>query len=107
MSDVEHTLKELSPHMGGEKLATGPAIGAVALTLAMKYCDITTVQDGALYQQYKIEGRNMVPLDLAMVFDVAIQIEKHLMGTSERISALVVDALKVIVDEEDEEGEQS
>ena len=55
-------------------------IAAIALHMAMQYHSINTVQDGALYQQYKLEGRNMVNLDLSMVFDTAIQIEQHLIS---------------------------
>lgn len=93
MSDAD--MKELATHAGDTKLGTSQGIAAIALTLAMKYCSINTVQDGTLYQQYKLEGRNIQNLDLQMVFDVAIQIEAHLLASSERIATLVVAALDV------------
>lgn len=70
----------------------GPMVGiaAIALNLAMKYHDISTIQDGALYQQYKLEGRNMVPLHMDMVFETAMQIERHLISANKRISQLMV-----------------
>lgn len=68
-------------------------IAAIALSMAMKYHDIATVQDGALYQQYKLEGKNLCPLHLDMVFDTAIRIENHLLASSERIAKFVVDAV--------------
>jgi hypothetical protein len=73
----------------------GPMIGvaAIALNMAMKYHDINTVADGALYQQYKIEGRNMVPLHLDMVFDTAMQIERHLISGNKRVAKLMVAAV--------------
>jgi len=54
--------------------------------MAMKYHDISTVQDGALYQQYKLEGKNMTPLHIDMVFETAMQIEKHLIRSHKRIA---------------------
>ena len=101
------------PNPGGELLdlpelprdtpvSPSVAIGALALNFAMKYCDITTVQDGQLYQQYKLEGKNMLPMNLHYVFEVAAQIEQHLMQTSERIAAVVCDAIEAAFTEEDE-----
>ena len=96
MTDIE-SLAKTAPD-----LPLGPAhgIAAIALQMAMQYHNMNTVQDGALYQQYKLEGRNMVTLDLNMVFDTAIQIEAHLLGSSDRIAQLVVDAIAVEVDDD-------
>lgn len=96
-------MKELAP-IGDTKLATSHGIAAVALTLAMKYHDINTVQDGALYQQYKLEGRNMRDLNIDMVFETAIKIEAHLLASSERIADFVVDAI-VAGEAEDESAD--
>lgn len=74
-------------------IAAPHGIAAIALNMAMKYHDVATVQDGLLYQQYKLEGKNLVPLHLDMVFETAIRIEKHLLASSERIAKLVVDAV--------------
>lgn len=81
-------------------VAPAHAIAAIALNMAMKYYDIATVQDGALYQQYKLEGRNMTTLHLEMVFETAIKIEAHLLGASERIAKLVVDAIEIAVEDD-------
>jgi hypothetical protein len=72
-----------------------PAVGiaAIALNMALKYHDINTIQDGALYQQYKLEGRNIGSLHLDHVFDTAIRMEKYLLGASERIAKVVIDAI--------------
>lgn len=75
------------------KFAPAHGIAAVALNFALKYHDINTVHDGALYQQYKLEGRNFRELHLDVVFETAILMEAHLLGASERIAKLVVDAL--------------
>ena len=90
------------------KLATSHGVAAIALSLAMKYYDINTVQDGMLYQQYKLEGKNMKPLHIDMVFDTAIKIERHLLASSDRIVAFVIDAVKDAVVEaaEDETGSE-
>ena len=65
-------------------------VAAIALNMAMKYHDISTVQDGTLYQQYKLEGRNMVPLHMDMVFETAIQIEQHLISANKRVARMMV-----------------
>lgn len=98
-------LKTLQEHAPNTAVAPAHGIAAIALSMALKYHDINTVQDGVLYQQYKMEGRNMRELHLSMVFDTAIQIEAHLMGASERIAKMVVDALEIIEEEPPEEAE--
>lgn len=74
-------------------VAPGHVIGAIALNMAMKYHDISTVKDGTLYQQYKLEGKNMRELHIDIVFETAIMIERHLLGASDRIAKLVFDAI--------------
>jgi hypothetical protein len=84
--------KELAP-MGDAPIATAPGIAAIALNLAIQYHGINTIQDGTLYQQYKLEGRNMRELHIDAVFETAIAMEIHLLGASDRIAKLVVDAI--------------
>jgi RNase adaptor protein for sRNA GlmZ degradation len=91
---------DLEP-MKSAKIAPAHGIAALALNFALKYHDINTVQDGTLYQQYKLEGRNMHDLHLDMVFETAMQIEAHLLRSSERIANLVVDAIAVGIEEEE------
>lgn len=88
-------------------ISTAQGIAAVALNFALKYHDINTVQDGALYQQYKLEGRNMRELHLDMVFETAIKMEMHLIGASERIARVVVDAIQAAVDDDKEGGDDT
>lgn len=92
-SKLDDPLSSLKPHMGDSPVAPAHGIAAIALTMALKYHDINTVQDGALYQQYKLEGRNMRGLCLDMVFETAIRIEQHLLGSSERIAKMIFDFL--------------
>lgn len=101
----DNPMSALEP-MGDTKLATSHGVAAIALSLAMKYHDINTVQDGMLYQQYKLEGKNMAPLHIDAVFDTAIKIERHLLASSDRIAELVIDAVKDAIVEavEDETG---
>lgn len=101
MSD--NPMSELEP-IGDTKLATSHGVAAIALSLAMKYHDINTVQDGALYQQYKLEGRNMRELHIDTVFETAIKIEMHLLASSDRIAKLVIDAVTDAVDKDEENG---
>jgi hypothetical protein len=94
--------KELVAQAPDTKVAAAHGIAAIALSMALKYHDINTVQDGQLYQQYKLEGRNMRDLNLDTVFETAIRIEMHLMAASERIAQIVVDALSVTLEDEPE-----
>lgn len=101
---VEMNMKELGNEMmedaktlepiADKPLAPAHAIAAMALNMAIKYHDMSIVKDGAMYQQYKLEGKNLTPLQLDMVFETAIQMEKFLLGASERIAKIVVDALE-------------
>jgi len=101
---------EVNDFKGLEPMAQGPiapahVVAAIALNMAVKYHDISTVKDGALYQQYKLEGKNMVPLHLDMVFETAIRMEVHLLGASDRIAKLIIDSLEVgIAEAETQEG---
>lgn len=101
---VEMNMKELGNEMmedakvlepiADKPLAPAHAIAAMALNMAIKYHDMSIVKDGTMYQQYKLEGKNLTPLQLDMVFETAIQMEKFLLGASERIAKIVVDALE-------------
>lgn len=88
-------------------LPPGIAIGAVALNFALKYHGINIVSDGVLYQQYKLEGRNLQPLHLDDVFETAIKMEQHLLATSDRIAKIVIDAIQVTVDEDEPEPQDN
>jgi hypothetical protein len=102
-TDLEPTdddFKAMEP-ISDTRVAPAQGIAAVALNMSLKYHDIATVKDGAMYQQYKLEGKNMRELHLDMVFETAIKMEAHLMGANERISKLIVDALVVAVEGEE------
>lgn len=90
--DPRDLAKELGP---AADAPIGPWVGvaSIALNMAIKYHDINTVQDGALYQQYKLEGRNMRSLHIDMVFETAMQIEKHLIRSHKRIAVALLDQL--------------
>jgi hypothetical protein len=94
---------DLEP-MKDASIAPAHGIAALAFNFALKYHDINTVQDGTLYQQYKLEGRNMQNLHLDMVFETAIKIEAHLLGSSERIAKLVIDEIADAIEEEETLG---
>ena len=83
-------LKDLAPNT---PVGAAHGIAAIALSMAMKYHDIGMIKDGVLYQQYKLEGRNLQPLHLDMVFETAIKIEMHLLGASQRIAQVVIEAI--------------
>ena len=94
MTDIQDTeFADLEP-VKDLPINNPTGIAAIALTLAMRYHDMSMIKDGALYQQYKLEGRNILNIALADVFDTAIQIEAHLMGASERFADLVIDVIQ-------------
>ena len=97
--------KELAKTLGNAPVAPAHGIAAIALSMSMKYHDIATVQDGTLYQQYKLEGKNMIPLHLDMVFETAERMEMWLLGASDRIAKIVVEAIEFGV-EDDAKPEQ-
>lgn len=108
MTDDDKTsdpLAVLSEHAGGTAVAPAHGVAAIALSMAMKYHDIGTVQDGALYQQYKLEGKNLVPLHLDMVFDTAEKMERWLLASSERVAKIIVDALEFHVEDHPDDPE--
>ncbi len=109
MDDALREMKELGEVMPHAPVAPAHGIAAIALAMAMKFHDINTVQDGLLYQQYKLEGKNMRGLHLSDVFETAIQIEGHLIASEKRIQDIILGALvvKITEDEADEIVESS
>lgn len=99
-SDIARPFKEIGDAIPGTPVAPAHGIAAIALSMAMKFHDIATIKDGAMYQQYKLEGRNMRELHLDMVFETALSIERHLMASSERIANIIVDALEIELKDE-------
>lgn len=99
--------KDLVASAPDTKVAPSHGIAAIALSMALKFHDINTVQDGVLYQQYKMEGKNLTPLYLDAVFETAIRIELHLLGASDRIAKVLVEALTVVVDDEPDAEEDT
>ena len=87
---MDELIQELPKDM---TVAPAHGIAAIALSMAMKYHDMNMVQDGTLYQQYKLEGRNMVPLHLDMVFETAIRMEQYMLGASHRTASIVMEVL--------------
>lgn len=105
MTDAQKPFQGLEP-VGDAPIATAPGIAAIALNMAIQYHKINTVQ--TLYQQYKLEGRNIRELHLNGVFETAIKMEMYLIGASDRIAKLIVDALEIKIEEDDsEEGSSS
>lgn len=100
MSVAEEIEKsELAPFKDAP-IGAAQGIASIALTMAMKYHSISTIQDGTLYQQYKLEGRNIREIDINDVFETAKQIEAHLLAASDRVAAMIIDALQAPVEGE-------
>lgn len=96
----ENEIAALAKHLPDAPMPPHIGVSAIALQMAMSYHGINMVQDGALYQQYKIEGREMVPLSLQMVFDTAKQIEEHLVNGGGRITDLLLNSFMDAVEHE-------
>jgi hypothetical protein len=103
-NEIADPFTELAPHLGNTPVASAHAIAAIALSMSMKYHDIQTVKDGALYQQYKLEGKNFRELHIDHVFETAERIEFWLLGASERIAKLIMDAVVDVVDDKEREA---
>lgn len=107
MSEADENLLSLEP-IKDTPMSPAVAVAGVALSLALKYHDINMVKDGALYQQYKLEGKNFRDLHLDVVFETAIRIEQHLMTSSNRLSETIygglIEALAEGAELDDEDG---
>jgi hypothetical protein len=101
--------QEIAKTMGDAPVAPAHGIAAMALSMAMKYHDISTIKDGAMYQAYKMEGRNMTTIHLDHVLETAERLEMWLLGASERIAKIVVEAIefKIEDDKEDQPTDQA
>lgn len=91
LSDEDNLLK-LPAGVDGP-IPSGVAVGALALNFALKYYDMRLVKDGVMYQQLKLEQKELGTFGLQDVFEIAKQIEVHLLATSDRVASLVVEAL--------------
>jgi len=100
MNPEERPFKELEA-LKDAPIAPAHGIAALALNMAIQYHNMNTIHDGALYQQYKLEGRNITTLHLDHVFETAIQMEKFLLGASDRIAKVIVDALEIAVEDDE------
>ncbi len=92
-------LKELAKIAPETPISAPTGIAAIALQMAMQYHDMGMVKDGALYQQYKLEGRNVTTLTMADVFETAMQIEAHLIGAEDRIAQILLDEICAMNDD--------
>lgn len=102
--DLADEMKTLVP-AGDFSVAPAHGIAALALNMALKYHDMGMIKDGQLYQQYKLEGRNIETLHLEYVFETAIKMEAFLLGASDRIAKIIVDAVKIVVEDDEPKSE--
>lgn len=100
----QNDLAGLEP-LADQPVAPAHVISSIALNLALKYHDIGTVQDGVMYQQMKLEGKNLMPLHLDMVLETAVRMERWLLHSNERIAKIVFDALEGATDADPAGGE--
>lgn len=84
MADIIPADTPMAPAMG---------VAAMALGFALKYHDAIIVKDGAMYQQFKLEGKNLRGLTLNDVFDTAQRIELHLLCGQRRINQMLIEGV--------------
>jgi hypothetical protein len=89
----EEAIDALPDELRDTPVTTQTGLAAIAMNFALKYADTITCKDGTLYQQYKLEGRNLHALHLDEVFHYAKQIEKHLLEAPSRLAMMVLDAV--------------
>lgn len=94
--------RDLAP-IADTKVAPAVGIAAIALNMALKYHDTNMVKEGALYQQYKLEGKNLRPYTTDVVIETAKEFELFLLGASDRIAKIIVDAVIEGVKDDPEE----
>lgn len=77
------------------KLSMSPAtaIAALGLSMSLKFHDINTVQDGTLYQQFKLEGKNLRGLHINDVLDLAKVLEQHILSAPSRMTDRIMESL--------------
>ena len=98
--------KDLAP-IADTPVAPAHGIAAIALNMALKYHDTNMVKDGALYQQYKLEGKNFRPFTVDEVFETAMRMEAWLLGASDRIAKIVIDCVEdAVIEAEDDPAEE-
>lgn len=115
MTEPVTELKDNTPFdlPGMENFPVSPAhgISAVALNLALKWFDITMIKDGVMYQQKKMDGSNIISIDLSDVLEVAKKFELHIMSGPSRLSGIMLEAfseaIENIIDEPDEPENQA
>lgn len=80
------------PAIENEKVSPGLAVASIALSLAVTYHTNSIIKDGAMYQQLKLEGKDIKSSGVEDVIDIARQFEIHLLQSSERIAGIIIDA---------------
>lgn len=103
---MKEMVTDLAP-IADAPIAPAHAIATVALNMAMKYHNMQMIPDGLTYQQYKMEGRNIREIGLVDVFETAQRIETWLLGSSDRIAKIVVDALESAMDDDEPNKEEN
>ncbi len=98
-SDFKNDVSDMPSEVKNLPLNTNHAIATMALNFALKYHGMCMIPDGTMYQQYKMEGRNIKVIGLEDVFETAIKMEQHLIRGDNRIGKMVQEmALSILKD---------
>jgi len=96
MSD-ENPIAEVAEHLPDAGINPAHGIAGIALSMALRWHDTGVVKDGAMYQQLRVEGKEIRPMDVHDVLDTAKLFEKHLMDAPNRLSAMVFDVIEQVL----------
>lgn len=92
--------REVADTLGNAPISAPRGIAAMALSMAMKYHDVATIKDGVMYQQMKMEGKNIMPIHLDHVLETAERLEMWLVGADERFAKMIVEAIEFKIEDD-------
>lgn len=101
---ITQELKKANPglaiDLSNQVLPLDMQIRSIALTIAQRHCGDTTVKEGNLYQQLKMDNKLIGPLTVDHVIHAAMVFERFLWG--EWSKGLVSDAMGATLNEAEE-----
>ncbi len=81
------------------RMSESTMIATVALNMALKWHDTSVIKDGTMYQQLRMEGKEIRSLCLDHVFDTAKLFERHIMEASGRLTELTMETINGVLND--------
>lgn len=79
-------------------MTTSMAIAAISLNMAMKYHDFTVVKDGVMYQQLKMEQKEMRTIQFEDVLETADRIRDYLIESESVIRSMMTESVMNVLE---------